>query len=316
MSSCSLSCRDIDARALWSYHYDEVVIGRLVELKVTRCEVDEGGVAVLTLSRPGRGNSWTVRMNAEYRWLMAALDNDPAVRVVVITGEGQQFCVGADFKALDFYKEGDKNYVESVRPDALAQPGHGINPAYDHDLIWHWGLTKPVIAAINGACAGIAMGLVSFCDLRYAVAGAKLTTSTPRLGLPAEYGLAWLLPRIMGVANAADVLLTGRILPAEEMHRMGFLNGLFPADGFLDSVMEIARGIARTVSPASAAVSKHQLYAELLTHDVGEAIEDSKRRIGAMMRWRDYKEGVKALMEKRVADFAPLETTVAAILNA
>lgn len=291
-------------------------VGLAVELKVTRCEIEESGVAVITLFRPGRGNSWTIRMNAEYRWLMAALDSDPAVRVIVVTGEGQQFCVGADFKALDFYKAGDRDYVESVRPDEMAQPGHGINPAYDHDMVWHWGLTKPVIAAINGACAGIAMGLVSFCDLRYAAAGAKLTTSTPRLGLPAEYGLAWLLPRIMGVSNAADVLLTGRIIAAEVMLRMGFLNGVFPAEQFLQSVMDVARSMARTVSPASAAVSKHQLYGELLTHDIGEAIEDSKRRIGAMMRWRDYKEGVKALMEKRPADFAPLDASVDAILNA
>jgi enoyl-CoA hydratase/carnithine racemase len=197
----------------------------------------------------------------------------------------------------------------------MGRPGHGINPAYDHDLIWHWGLTKPVIAAINGACAGIAMGLVSFCDLRYAAAGAKLTTSTPRLGLPAEYGLAWLLPRIVGATHAADILLTGRILRSEEMQRMGFLNDVFERDGFLDRVLEIARSIAATVSPAAAAVSKHQLYAELMTLDVGEAIEDSKRRIGALMRNADYKEGVKALMERRPARFAPLDKSVDALLN-
>ena len=286
-----------------------------MELKVTRSEIEESGVAIVTLDRPGRGNSWTSRMNAEYRWLMAKLDADPAVRVIVVTGGGKQFCVGADFKALDYYKEGDKDYVASVLPDEMAKPGYGINDAFDHDLIWHWGLTKPVIAAINGACAGIAMGLVSFCDLRYAAAGAKMTTSTPRLGLPAEYGLAWLLPRIVGLSHAADILLTGRVFPAEDMKRMGFLNDVFEAEGFLDRVLEIARTIASTVSPAAAAVSKHQLYGEMLTLHVGEAVEDSKRRIGALMRHADYKEGVKALLERRPARFAPLDKSVDALLN-
>ncbi|MDX3898938.1 MAG: enoyl-CoA hydratase-related protein [Sphingobium sp.] len=286
-----------------------------MDLKVTRLQKEDTGVAIVTLDRPGRGNSWTSRMNAEYRWIMAQLDVDPDVRVIVLTGGGNQFCVGADFKALDFYKEGDKDYVATVRADEMAKPGYGIDAAYDHDLVWHWGLTKPVIAAINGACAGIAMGLVSFCDLRFAVEGAKMTTSTPRLGLPAEYGLAWLLPRIVGVTNAADILLTGRIIVAEDMRRMGFLNDVFPTEGFLDRVLEIARSIATTVSPAAAAVSKHQLYAELITLDVGEAIEDSKRRIGAMMRNADYKEGVKALTERRPAKFAPLDKSVDALLN-
>ncbi|MES1975610.1 MAG: enoyl-CoA hydratase-related protein [Pseudomonadota bacterium] len=285
-----------------------------MELKVTRVSKEPSGVAIVTLDRPGRGNSWTSRMNAEYRWLMASLDDDPEVRVIIVTGGGNQFCVGADFKALDYYKEGDRDYVASVLPDAMAKPGHGVNQEFDHDLIWHWGLKKPVIAAINGACAGIAMGLVAFCDLRYAAAGAKMTTSTPRLGLPAEYGLAWLLPRIVGVTHAADILLTGRIIPSEDMMRMGFLNDVFPVEGFLDRVLEIARSMATTVSPAAAAVSKHQLYGEMLTLSVGDAIEDSKARIGALMRGADYKEGVKALMDRRPAAFAPLEKSVAELI--
>src|SRR5690606_34849172 len=103
----------------------------------------------------------------------------------------------------------------SVDPTPFAQPGYGVRSEYDHELVWHWGLSKPVIAAINGACAGIAMAIASFCDLRYAAAGAKFTTATARLGLPAEYGLAWVLPRLMGVTHAVDVLMTGRVFVAE-----------------------------------------------------------------------------------------------------
>src|SRR6478672_8832629 len=142
-------------------------------LKVTRYRTDADGVATVWFHRPGRGNSWTNRMNAEYRHLMALLDDDPAVRVVVVTGTGRQFCVGADAKALSHYSETQEGYTESVDPSAMAQPGVGVNPAFETDIAWHWGLRVPVIAAINGACAGIAAAIASFADLRYMAAGAK-----------------------------------------------------------------------------------------------------------------------------------------------
>jgi long-chain acyl-CoA synthetase len=279
-----------------------------MELKVTKYEVHDG-IATVWLHRPGRGNSWTNRMNEEYRWIMNTLDADPAVRVVVVTGTGRQFCVGADFQALDYYTETDEVYSETVKGAKFERPGYGVNPQFDHDLIWHWGLRVPVIAAINGPCAGIAVAIANFCDLRYAAAGAKFTTATPRLGLPAEYGLAWTLPRVVGVTNAAEILFTGKILSAEEMFRMGFLNGVFPAgEGFLDQVYEVAKYIATQVSPTAATVTKRQLYADLLRHDVGNAIEDSKEYIGDLMRMPDFREGVTAMAEKREPLFGPRES--------
>lgn len=277
-----------------------------MELKVTTYGVDDDGVATVRFNRPGRGNSWTSRMNAEYRWLMAEADNDSAVKVIVVTGGGRQFSVGADFKALDFYTDGDKDYVETVRPDAFAQPGHGVRTEYDHELVWHWGLKKPVIAAINGACAGIAVAIAGFCDLRYGVAGAKLTTAAARLGLPAEYGMAWLLPRLMGMTHAADVLITGRIFLAEEAKHMGFLNDVFAPDEFEERIAAIARSIARTVSPCAAMTTKRQLYAELMELDVGACVEDSKRLIGELMQGPDYKEGVAAQKASRAPVFQGL----------
>jgi enoyl-CoA hydratase/carnithine racemase len=274
-----------------------------MELKVTTYEISNDGVATIRFNRPGRGNSWTTRMNAEYRWTMNEADNDPAVRVIVVTGGGKHFCVGADFKALDFYAAGDKDYVATVRPDQFAQPGHGVRNEYDHELVWHWGLKKPVICAINGACAGIAVAIAGFCDLRYAVAGAKLTTATARLGLPAEYGLSWLLPRLMGMTNAADMLITGRIVLAEEALRMGFLNDVFATEDFDDRIAQIARSIALTVSPQAALTTKRQLYAELMELNVGECVEDSKRLIGELMLGDDFKEGVDALQERRMPRF-------------
>lgn len=277
-----------------------------MELKVTDYTIDGDGVATVRFNRPGRGNSWTGRMNQEYRWIMATLDADPACRVIVVRGAGNQFCVGADFKALDFYAEKDRDYVATVDVAQAAQPGHGVRPEYEHDLVWHWGLRKPVIAAINGACAGIAMAIAGYCDLRYAVAGAKMTTVAARLGLPAEYGLGWLLPRLVGVTHTNDILLTGRIFTAEEALHMNFVNGVFAADAFDEKVAAIARSIARNVSPAAAMVTKRQIYAELMTSDPGESVEDSKRRIGELMRQSDFKEGVAAMAGKREPKFQAL----------
>lgn len=284
-----------------------------MELKVTTYSVNEDGVATVAFNRPGRGNSWTTRMNAEYRALMKMADDDPAVRVIVLTGAGNQFCVGADFKALDYYAESERDYVATVNPVEFAQPGHGVRAEYDHELVWHWGLKKPVIAAINGACAGIAVAIAGYCDLRYAVSGAKLTTATARLGLPAEYGLAWLLPRLMGVTHAADVLITGRIFTAEEALKMGFVNDVFSRETFDDRIASIARSIAFTVSPQSALATKRQLYAELMQLDVGACIEDSKRLIGELMHGDDFKEGVAAMAEKRPPRFEGLGANKRAI---
>ncbi len=276
-----------------------------MELKVIKSEIAADGVATVWLHRPGRGNSWTREMNAELRWIMAKLDDDPAVRVIVLTGTGDQFCVGADTKALEFYKDSNKTYGDTLATEEMARPGHGVNPQFENDLVWQWGMRLPIIAAINGACAGIATALASFCDLRYAAAGIKFTTAAPRLGLPAEYGLSWILPRIVGLTHAADLLITGRIVLAEELLQMGYLNGVFPRDQFLPSVYKIASSIATGVSPESVTATKRQLYGELLGGDVAKAIDDSKRLIGELMKKPDYKEGVAALLERRPPKFPP-----------
>lgn len=276
-----------------------------MELHVTELSIEDR-VAIVRLSRPGRGNSWTSRMNAEYRWLMERCDKDPAVRVIIVTGVGRQFCVGADFKALDHHARSAAEYVEASKNEEMARPGHGVRADFDHEMVWHWGLRKTVICAINGACAGIAVSLAAFCDLRYAVAGAKFTTATPKLGLPAEYGISWVLPRIVGLTHAADILLTGRVFTAEEAQAMGFLNGVLPAEEFEPGIVKLARGIAASVSPIAARTAKRQLYAQLLTHDVGQAIEDSKVLTGKLLGHPDHKEGAAAMQEKRPPRFNDL----------
>jgi enoyl-CoA hydratase/carnithine racemase len=271
-----------------------------LDLKVTRYEIDADGVATVTLDRPGRGNSWTGRMHDEFRWICKRLDDDPAVRVLVLTGAGDVFCAGADFKALDSYV-GAERYDPALSADA-ERPGYGVRPEFDADMVWQLGMRTPMIAAVNGACAGIAVALAAFCDLRFAVEDAKITTVAPRIGLPAEYGLAWILPRLMGVTHAADVLYTGRVIRAAEMRDWGFFNRVLPRAEFAAAVDEYAHVLA-AVSPAAVTTTKRQLWAELLSPDPRAAVESSKELIGQHMRTPDYAEGVAALMEKRPPRF-------------
>lgn len=276
-----------------------------MELHVTESSV-ENGVALVRLKRPDRGNSWTHRMNAEYRWLMKQHDDDPAVRVIVVTGAGRQFCVGADFRALEHHQDSKADYVQSSGEQQVAEPGHGVQQEFDHELVWHWGLSKPVIAAVNGACAGIAVALVAFCDLRYAAAGAKFTTSTPKLGLPSEYGLSWVLPRLMGLASAVDILFTGRVVLADEMQAKGFLHGVLPVEGFEEAVLARAREMAAGISPVAVRAAKRQVYAEQLHLRPGKSVEDAKQLTAELLKHPDCKEGVAAMQQKRSPQFLPL----------
>lgn len=279
---------------------DPVSLSALREqLKVTRFAVDDG-VATVWLHRPERRNSWTARMNAEYRAILQALDVDPAVRVAVVTGSGSDFCVGADSRALSGYV-GAAAYDPGLPADA-ATPGHGVRTEFDADLVWHYGLTIPVIAAVNGACAGVAVALAAYCDMRFAVTGAKVTVSSPRLGLPSEYGLSWVLPRLIGLTHAADMLISGRVIDSDTLGRMGFFNAVYPPAEFEGAVHDYARTLA-AASPIAVTTAKRQLYTDLLHADPAAAVRQSKDLTGELMKLPDYEEGVAALVGKRKPSF-------------
>lgn len=272
-----------------------------MDLKATRFEVDDH-VAMVRLHRPHRHNAWTGRMHAEYRWIMAELEADARVRVVIVTGTPPAFCVGADTQALAGHVERG-GYDDGLPPD-VAHPGYGTRPEFDHDFVWHFGLRFPVIAAVNGACAGVGLALALFCDLRFVAEGARLTTAAPRLGLPAEFGTSWLLPRLVGVTRAADLLLSGRIVTGAETATWGLWNDVC-ADG--EAAVEAAIGYARAMvanaAPSAMQVTKNQLYQDLIRHDVGASVERSQHLLHEMMGGADYAEGVRALTEKRLPAF-------------
>lgn len=268
-----------------------------MELKATRYEVTEG-VALVTLARPKRRNAWTGRMHTEYRWILREADRDRAVRVIVVTGdpEGQAFCAGADLQALEGHSQ--KGGYDPGTPQDIAEPGYGVDPAFDAAFAYHFGIGKPVIAAINGAAAGVGLVLAAFADLRFAAAGARFTAAHGRFNFPAEFGLSWVLPRIVGLTHANDILLSSRVFTAEEALAMGFLNRVLPPQDLIGEVMAYARNVARTVAPGSARESKRQIYRDL-HRDAASSVRAAEALLEQMAREPDYREGVKAWMEKR-----------------
>lgn len=259
-----------------------------------------GRVGLITLNRPHRGNAWTGGLDAEYRAALAEADADPEIRVIVITGAGERFCVGGDSKALEGHVERG-GYDNGLRGNE-AMPGYGVDDRFDQPFASHFGLTKPVIAAVNGAAAGIGLALACFCDLRFASAGAKLTTAHGKLGLPAEYGLSWIIPRLVGLTRAMDVLLTSRVVLAEEALEMGLVNQVHPIDELVPATLAYAEQLASSVSAGALAATRQQIYLDQ-HRDVGSAVVDANTRLNEMMGSDEYKEGVAALVEKRPPAF-------------
>ena len=272
----------------------------LSDLKVTRYEVRER-VATITLHRPERLNAWTGRMHAEYRALLQRASDDDAVRVIVVTGAGRGFCAGADSQALEGHVA--RGRYDPGLGDDVARPGYGVRPEFEADFAYHFGVPKPIIAMINGPAAGVGLVLACFCDLRFAAAGVKLTTSHGRLGLPAEYGLSWLLPRLVGVTRATDILLSSRVVLAEEAAAIGLVNRTVPLDELAACTYAYAAALANEVAPSSLAVTKLQLYRDL-HGDVVSSVHDAAARMEEMMRGPEFAEGVAALTEKRPPRFA------------
>ena len=257
-------------------------------------ELRQDGVGVITFNRPEAMNGWTSPMGTAYFRYLQQCAADPAVKVIVVTGAGRAFCAGADLKGL-----------QTLSSDAASQAPTQSGDVADPGDNRHWHTTaipKPVIAAINGACAGMGFSQAMMCDVRFAAAGAKFTTAFSQRGLIAEWGLSWTLQRAVGLAGAADLLMSGRVFLAEEAASMGVVNKVFPAETFMDEVFAYASAMARTSSPSSWAVIKQQLYADA-TRTLPEAEEESIRLMKESFLRPDMKEGVASFMEKRPPKF-------------
>ena len=264
-------------------------------LEATRYEVS-AGVATITLDRPDRLNAWTATMNAEYRAHLQMASADDSVRVIVVTGAGQGFCAGVESDDLAGHAE--RGSYDSGATVGLATPGYGVRDEFDAELAYHFGIPKPILAAINGPVAGIGFALSCYCDLRFAARGAKFTTAHGKLGLPCAFGLAWLLPRLLGLPRALDLILTSRTFTADEAYDFGLVTSVVDGHDLLDHVQDYARILATTVSPASLAASKRQVY-ESFHMTAAESVRAAEAMLDPMMAGPDYREGVAAMREKR-----------------
>jgi len=269
-----------------------------MDLKVIRYETADG-VAVVTLDRPDRLNAWTTRMEAEYHRCLAAADADPDVRVVVVTGAGRGFCAGADLAALDGYAEGAE--YDLTATEALPAPAD-VRPDWTGAFSSALGLAKPLIAAVNGAAAGVGFVLACFADVRFAAAGAKFTTSFARLGLPAEHGVSWVLPRLVGAGRAADLLMSSHVVTAEEAEAMGLVNRVYAPDELMPATLSYARAMASGCAPSALLAIKRQLWGSLLD-PLDASWRDATERMTTMLEGPDFVEGLAAHKEKRAPRF-------------
>jgi len=251
----------------------------------------QDGVAILTLNRPDRLNAWTTEMEHDYFGMLEECGNSGEVRVIVVTGAGRGFCAGADMQ--DLTELGD----DGVDADRAAQERR--------PQTFPQSIPKPIIAAINGACAGIGLVQALMCDLRFAADGAKLTTAFARRGLVAEHGIAWILPRLVGPARALDLLLSGRVVLAQEAQELGLVNRVLAPERLLEETLEYARELAASCSPTSMATIKRQVYADL-QRELPDALSDADRLMLDSFTAPDFVEGVTSFLERRDPRFASL----------
>jgi enoyl-CoA hydratase/carnithine racemase len=247
------------------------------------------GVALLTLNRPQRNNAWNAGLGTAYFDRLAQADADPEVRAVVVTGAGRSFCPGADFEVLT----------------AIGDEG-GERPARDtRPMTYPTTMRKPLLGAINGACAGLGLVQALLLDLRFAAAGAKFTTAFARRGLIAEHSISWTLPRLVGTSAAMDLLVSARTFTAEEAKELGVVNRVVAPEAVVDETMAYARDMAANVSPASMASIKRQVYRHL-TMPLDEALADSNEIMKESLVGPDFNEGVHSFLDKRAPAFEPL----------
>jgi len=247
------------------------------------------GVAVLTLNRPDRLNAWTAQMKREYFDLLEHCAADADVRVIVLTGAGRGFCAGADMAELQALGDGsveERAAQEDPRPQTFPLT-----------------IPKPLIAAINGPCAGLGLVHALMCDLRFAAAGAKITTAFSRRGLVAEHGISWILPRVVGPSRALDLLYSSRIVLAEEAEELGLVNRVVEPERLLDETLAYARDLAENCAPSSMATMKRQIYTDI-DRGLDEALAAANELMVESFTRPDFTEGVASFMERRPPRFA------------
>jgi enoyl-CoA hydratase/carnithine racemase len=264
-------------------------------------QVTATGVAVLTLNRPERLNTWAGDIATAFYAGLDRAEEDPAVRVIVLTGRGKAFCAGAQLGSMGTVAQS----IQKTDERKLA------NLVGDRQPYYLTSLSKPVIAAINGSCVGIGLTQALMCDVRFAAAGAKFAASFARRGLIAEYGVSWILPRLTGWGVALDLLLSGRTFLAEEAAELGLVKEVVPPEQLTKRAMDYAEDIAQNCSPASMAVIKRQAYGDAM-REVVQASSRAEALLHESLQRPDVIEGITSFLEKRAPSFPGLSASAIA----
>ncbi|MCY4014200.1 MAG: enoyl-CoA hydratase-related protein [Gammaproteobacteria bacterium] len=268
-------------------------------------EVDDS-VAVITMNRPETLNALTDRTQAEIRHALDQSERNEDVIGNVLTGAGRGFCSGVDMNALGAMSEAGRRLGDSYA-ELAADPGNpDSDPNFEIGAAYFLGLRKPLIAAINGACAGLGFSYAVFCDLRFADRTARFVTSFSQRGLIAEHGTSWMLPRLIGPANALDILWTGRRFDGEEGGRLGLVNRVCEPGECVNDAVEYLREIGRTAAPNSLMMMKRQIYRHL-NAELRPAMLESNDWMDESLARGDFKEGVASFVERRAPNFARLK---------
>jgi enoyl-CoA hydratase/carnithine racemase len=247
------------------------------------------GVATLLLNRPSRMNAWTIDMEELYFDLLERADDDPDVRVVVVTGAGRGFCPGMDSSLLANRASGGDSLSERRRP-----------------MTYPLTMRKMAIAAINGACAGIGLIQALCCDVRFVASEAKVATAFVRRGVAPEFGAGWLLTRVVGAGHAADLLLSARTITGAEAERIGLAQRAMPGETLLEATYAYARDVAASCSPRAIAYAKADLLRDW-TRTREEAERDASRVLEREGHREDFREGIQSFVEKRPPRFENLK---------
>ena len=265
-------------------------------------EID-GPVATITMNRPDTLNALTSLMQAEIRHALDTSERDEEVIGTVLTGAGRGFCSGVDMTELGELSKAGKRTGSSF--DHLkADPGNPDNdPNYKSSPGYFLGLRKPLIAAINGACAGLGFSYATFCDMRFMDGKAKIVSSFSPRGLIAEHGTCWMLPRLVGPSHALDIFWSSRRVLAEEAYHMGWANQVSEEGEVVTDAQNYLKEIAGTSAPISIMMMKKQVYKHMMS-DFGDAMDETNRWMDESIADDDFKEGVASFVEKRPPNFA------------
>ncbi|CAN5906521.1 enoyl-CoA hydratase [soil metagenome] len=257
-------------------------------------------ICTVTLNRPDKLNAWTRQMHLDLKEAMHKAGTDPEVRAIILTGAGRGFCAGADMGGLQAIGAG-AGLDRSSRAEASV-PGGSTLAEFRMNYSYFPAIPKFIITAINGPAAGLGFVIPLYADLRFAAESAVFTTAFAQRGLIAEHGVSWLLPRLVGLPTAMDLLCSARKFRAPEALAMGLVSRVIPDDKLMGETRAYATLLANTVSPRSVAVMKRQVWeAEFQT--LAEATVQANHEMELSFQTADFKEGVAHYLEKRVAHF-------------